>query len=102
MLHVLLAASVLLTVTWQQAWLGYRGMVSSTTQNSIARIAQGALRRISQATAEQLTAQRQGHVPGFRSWPLPCACLRCDGGGGGFNAGREGSMQGVRKVIQEV
>ncbi|KAL3141811.1 hypothetical protein ABBQ32_004485 [Trebouxia sp. C0010 RCD-2024] len=43
-----------------------RGMVSSTTQHAVARLAQGPLRRISQATAEQLTAHQHGHVPGFR------------------------------------
>lgn len=64
-------------VMWLWLWLLFvhmaivtrrvrRGMVSSTTQHAVARLAHGPLRRISQATAEQLTAHGHGHVPGFR------------------------------------
>ena len=46
-----------------------RGSVSSNTQQAVARIAQAPLRRISQATSEQLATQRHCHIPGFR-WVL--------------------------------
>lgn len=57
-----------------------RGTVSSNTQQAIARVAEAPLRKISQATSEQLTAQRHCHIPGFRcgDWFLTERLCQCN------------------------